>query len=123
MDSLVIAVVGSRSFGNPDAARAVVEAAVARIAATHPTATIVSGGTPGTDTWAETAARRYGLPCRVIRADWDTHGRIAGHLRNTELVRLATHVLAFWDGRSPGTRDTLTKARAAGKPVGLWQEK
>lgn len=78
---------------------------------------VVSGGARGVDRTAEFAARARGLSVRSIPADWNTHGRAAGFLRNTEIVAAADEVVAFWDGRSRGTFDTINKARAAGKPV------
>ena len=75
---------------------------------------IISGGTHGADALAERFAREYGIPLRVFPADWARHGRRAGPLRNTEIVRNADAVAAFWDGSSSGTRDTVTKARTAG---------
>ena len=118
----VIAIVGSRTFVNPNNARTAVEAAVARIAARHPTATIVSGGAAGVDTWAEQAAARHGLSCIVFRPDWDKHGRAAGFIRNTEIVKAASHVLGFHNGHSRGTADSLRKARETGKPTRVWVE-
>jgi hypothetical protein len=38
-----------------------------------------------------------------------------GH--NGQMVERADAVLAFWDGASPGTADTIRKAQAAGLPV------
>lgn len=119
---IIVAIVGSRTFSDPFRAKAAVEAAVARIAAKYPTATIVSGGARGVDRWAEAAARCHGLPCDVIYPDWGKHGKAAGIIRNTEIVQRATHVLGFWDGFSRGTADSLKKARKAGKPVGIWCE-
>lgn len=122
MDFPVVAIVGSRTFRDAPRATAVVEAAVARIAAKHPTATIVSGGAKGVDTWAERAAQKHGLECKVIRPDWDKHGKGAGMIRNTEIIEAASHVLAIWDGFSRGTADSLRKARKAGKPTSVWSE-
>jgi hypothetical protein len=121
--TLFIAIVGSRTFNDPETAKSAVFAAVARIAVKHPTATIVSGGARGVDTWANDAARSQGLPCVVLKPDWDKHGRAAGLLRNTEIVEASTHILGFWNGFSRGTQDTLSKAKKAGKPVSVWVEK
>ena len=76
---------------------------------------IISGGAPGVDTIAESTARRNGIPVRSIPADWDNLGRKAGPIRNTEIVAEADYVVAFWDGVSRGTFDTIAKARAQDK--------
>ena len=75
---------------------------------------VISGGARGADSLAARFAYRYRLPFKVIQADWETYGRKAGPMRNTEIVRQADALAAFWDGRSAGTRDTIAKARAAG---------
>jgi hypothetical protein len=82
--------------------------------------TIITGGARGADALAERFAREHGLPLRVFPADWKTHGLKAGPLRNTEIVRHADAVAAFWDGASRGTGDTVGKARAAGRYVAVF---
>ena len=61
--------------------------------------------------------RAHGLPLFVVPADWKTHGKKAGPLRNTDIVARADALVAFWDGVSRGTRDAIVKARLAGKLV------
>ncbi len=105
-----IAVVGSRDFPRLEE----VSAFVRRL---PKGTTLVSGGARGVDTAAEEAARSAGIPVEVHEAEWDRHGRRAGPLRNTRIVQSSDVVVAFWDGRSPGTADTLRKARLARRPV------
>lgn len=51
-------------------------------------------------------------------ADWNTHGKAAGPIRNREMAELGAYLcVAFWDGRSPGTRDMIEQAVRAGIPV------
>ncbi len=51
-------------------------------------------------------------------ADWRTHSRAGGPIRNRVMVRAgAWRVLAFPIGRSPGTRDCIRAAQAAGLHV------
>lgn len=50
-------------------------------------------------------------------ADWNKHGKAAGPIRNSEMVKLgADLVIAFWDGRTgnSGTFDCIVKAVRAG---------
>ena len=44
-------------------------------------------------------------------ADWNTYPRAAGMIRNTQMAENATHLLAFWDGKSSGTRHMITTAQ------------
>jgi hypothetical protein len=50
-------------------------------------------------------------------ANWDRHGKAAGGIRNTAMANYGTHLIAFWDGESPGTRDMIAKAKRAGLKV------
>jgi hypothetical protein len=45
--------------------------------------------------------------------DWDKHGKAAGFIRNQEIVDNCDFVVAFWDGASRGTKDTIDRARKA----------
>lgn len=80
---------------------------------------IISGGAPGPDTEAMGAAQGLGLGLRVYMADWKTHGRQAGHLRNQRMIDYGKPnlVIAFWDGKSAGTRDMIRRSHLAGIPV------
>ena len=106
-----IAIIGSRDYPHRDLVFAVVQG----IASKNPARTIVSGGARGVDTWAGEAATACGLNFEIMHADWDHDGRAAGLLRNTKLVECVDSVVAFWDGTSRGTLDTLKKARKADK--------
>ena len=76
--------------------------------------TIISGGAAGADTLAERYAGNYDWPFEVYWADWSTHGRGAGPVRNSSMVRDASILIAFWDGESRGTKDVITKAINSG---------
>ena len=71
----------------------------------------------GVDSWAVETGDLLGLGTIVIAADWERLGRSAGPIRNAELVRNADEVVAFWDGRSRGTLNTVVLAIRAGIPV------
>jgi hypothetical protein len=45
---------------------------------------------------------------------WDEFGKQCGPRRNSQMVKRADACLAFWDGKSSGTKDTFQKARSAG---------
>ena len=105
-----VAIVGSRDYPHR-------QRVYDYVAALPYDTTVISGGAPGVDSWAEDAARERGLRVSVKHADWDIYGRAAGPIRNTAIVAPADRVVAFWDGKSPGTADTIRKARDAGLPV------
>jgi hypothetical protein len=105
-----IAIVGSRDFSNLELVRKFVANMDERDI-------VVTGGARGVDTAAQATALDYGLTVRVIKPDWKRYKRAAGMIRNEQIVEAADEVVAFWDGESRGTEDTINKARKAGKPV------
>lgn len=72
---------------------------------------IVSGGARGADNLAERYAEEHHIPITILRARWNLHGKEAGFLRNTEIVNESDDCIAFWDGQSRGTQDTIKKFR------------
>lgn len=80
--------------------------------------TLVHGGARGADRIAAGIGRALWFQIEAHPAEWRRLGRGAGPIRNTTMVQLgADVVLAFPIGRSPGTRDLIAKATAAGIPV------
>lgn len=102
-----LAIIGSRNFSN----LGLVADYVRRL----PSDTVViSGGARGVDLTAAVAARSTGLTVREFLPDWERYGKSAGFKRNAQIVEAADRLVAFWDGRSRGTADTISKARDAG---------
>lgn len=105
-----VAIVGSRDYRDMRRVREYLETL------DHDTV-IVTGCAIGVDAWARSISRTLDMRCEVYTADWQKHGRAAGPLRNTEIVSACDRLVAFWDGKSRGTADSIAKAKAAGKPV------
>lgn len=77
---------------------------------------LVHGGATGADTLAAAVAYTLGWSVEEHRADWDTHGRAAGPIRNQHMANLGADLLiAFPGGR--GTANMIGCARKAGIPV------
>lgn len=107
-----IAVVGSRGV-DPDK----VEAWLALRSNIHLSDEIVSGGAVGADTGARLHADKWGMVLKEFLPDWDKHGKAAGFIRNKYIADYADACIAFWDGSSKGTRDTINKFLDLGKPI------
>ena len=78
--------------------------------------TVISGGAQGYDQLGERFSREYmQQEPEVYRADWDKHGRIAGIMRNQQMIDdgRADGLVACWDRRSPGTKDMIDRAKQA----------
>lgn len=71
---------------------------------------IVSGGASGADTLGERYAGEHGYPVKKFPADWNTHGKAAGPIRNREMAAYADILIAFWDGKSRGTANMISEA-------------
>ena len=80
--------------------------------------TVIHGDCPtGADLWAEEwSIVNWSPPCRYP-ADWQTHGRAAGPIRNQQMIDEGKPdlVLAFPGGR--GTADMVRRANRAGIEV------
>lgn len=103
-----LGIVGSRNF--TDWKRFIRE--IMRLFPPGPTIDlIVTGGAAGADTLAELFADRYHIPAHIIKPDWKKYGKSAGMIRNGEIVKGSDIIVAFWDGTSRGTQDTINKAK------------
>jgi len=78
---------------------------------------IISGMARGADTLAVRYAKEHNYALVKCPADWDTHGRSAGFIRNKQMVTLADAVVCFWDKRSKGTASTIQLTQNVGKPL------
>jgi hypothetical protein len=107
---MITAIVGSRGFDDYTSMCQVLSALTPQVTM------VVSGGAKGADTLAERWAYANSIPCKVLRPDW-SKGRGAGHIRNSDIVRMSERVVAFWDGVSPGTKSTIDMARRSNKEV------
>ncbi|MDQ6978134.1 MAG: DUF2493 domain-containing protein, partial [Ghiorsea sp.] len=59
----------------------------------------------------------HGINIIEYKADWKQFGRAAGVIRNKTIVENAAHILAFWDGKSPGTQNSINYAKKLNKPL------
>ena len=122
------AIVGSRDYPLPSRVREFIDSLVAQpvpedkqiYGRNRPT--IVSGGAKGPDSISVEYAKSLGLPTEVFEAQWNrqpdgSYDRTAGFRRNQLIVDASDVVVAFWDGVSSGTRDTIVRAKKTGKPV------
>ena len=78
---------------------------------------IVSGGAKGIDGCAASYARENGIKLTEFLPEYRRYGRAAPLKRNDALAEYADEAIAFWDGRSAGTKYTVNAFRKLGKRV------
>ena len=114
-----LAVVGSRNFRNEE----LVVWTLDLIEYLCGPFQLVSGGAIGPDSIAEEwyRDRLYADPDLdsplIFEPDWNRLGRAAGPARNSTIVSTANAVVAFWDGYSSGTYDTIRKSHLMNRPI------
>ena len=81
---------------------------------------IISGMAKGADTLGIRYAEEHKLTMVLYPANWKKYPRMAGILRNMNMLVTATHLVAFWDGKSHGTKHMIEIAKAKGIPVWIF---
>ncbi len=108
--TLKIAIVGSREYPHPEEVRDYVNGL-------EEGDEVISGAARGVDSWAAKAARERGLKVTEYPARWAEFGKSAGFIRNRTIVLAADKVVAFWDGKSKGTKNSMALAKFFVKPL------
>ena len=78
---------------------------------------IVSGGAVGVDSCAKEYAREKGLLYKEFLPNYARYKRAAPIKRNEQIVQYADRVIAFWDGKSRGTKYTIDFCKSLGKEI------
>ena len=110
-----VAIIGSRTFNDFDLLSKTVKEYCRR--SNISIEIIVSGGAKGADTLAEQFAKEIDKQTKIFYPDWEKFGRNACSLRNTQIVEFSDIVFAFWNGKSPGTKDSIDKAEKLQKII------
>jgi len=71
----------------------------------------ITGKAKGADSLGERFSVEHNIPFLEYPADWDTFGKSAGYRRNAEMAKKGTHLLAFHDGKSRGTKHMIDLAK------------
>lgn len=99
------AIIGSRTFQNYEILKIVCNRLI------RDTDTIVSGAASGADILGKQYAIDRKLNYIEFPADWNKYGKRAGFIRNQEIVDSSDFVIAFWDGVSNGTKNSIELAK------------
>ena len=77
---------------------------------------IISGTAKGADTFGEEFAASWSIRLERFPADWDTHGKAAGHIRNQQMLDSGVDVAVQFPG-GRGTADMRRRLDKAGVKV------
>lgn len=119
---LSLAIIGSRSFNNFESAQSIFKDYF-----NDKVDTIISGGAKGADFIAKKLSNTFNKKYIEFPADWynlsaapckikiDKNNKkynvLAGFNRNKDIINNCNFVLAFFDGVSPGTKNSLILAK------------
>lgn len=79
--------------------------------------TVLCGMAGGADEEGYVWARMLDIPVDEYPADWDGEGKKAGYLRNMDMGNDADGLIAFWDGKSKGTKHMINYMTKLEKPI------
>lgn len=115
-DEYFIAVAGCRNFYDYDTVKNYLDYVLQNLEK-QGNITILHGACPtGVDQLAGRYSREKRYKCIEFPADWSL-GNIGAFHRNSAMVAKSTHIVAFWDGISKGTKMTIDLAKRAKKPL------
>ena len=113
MEEFKLIIAGGRDFDNAPS----LEQHVLELAEMDKAISIVSGMAKGADMLGYQFALRWNVKVYQFPADWALHGKAAGMIRNKQMGDFADGLLAFWDGKSRGTKHMIEYMHGLHKPV------
>lgn len=105
-------VCGGRDYKDGARVSRILEAAVERLGVDA----IVQGGAAGADRLAKEWAIHRKIQCETFYADWDTHKKAAGPIRNSKMLTVGAEICFAFPGGA-GTADMVRQATKAGLRV------
>lgn len=77
---------------------------------------IVSGCAKGVDTSGELLAKKYQIPIKKFKADWDKYGKAAGPIRNKMMADYADMAIILINDLSKGSLNMIQHMNSLNKP-------
>lgn len=111
---LRVIIAGGRNFNDYAILKSTMDKLLANIAGEI---TVICGMARGADTLGEQYAKERGYSVCYFPADWNKYGKSAGYRRNEQMAQYADALVAFWDGKSRGTKHMIDMANQYGLKV------
>lgn len=103
-----VIIAGGRNFSNYEKLYQICD----KILINRPVTEIVSGTARGADKLGERYGNDKGYNIKKFPADWNKYGKSAGYRRNEQMAVYADILIAFWDGKSRGTKHMIDLANS-----------
>ena len=104
-----VIIAGGRDFTNYEVLRNACDYYLQR--KHHEEIEIVSGRARGVDQMGERYAKERGFKIKYFPAEWSRYNKSAGYIRNKQMAEYADALIAFWDGKSRGTKHMIELAK------------
>lgn len=118
MGTFRVIIAGTRTFNDYELLKTYCDKKLSRMRIDHEIV-IVSGHAKGADMLGERYAQDRGYATQLYPAYWDEYGKSAGIRRNVKMAENADALIAFWDGKSTGTKHMIAEARKRGLMVAV----
>ena len=106
MENFRVIIAGSRNFNNYEILKKECDAFLLDKKKKY-NIIIISGGARGADFSGEKYAQDEGFSLEKLPANWNKFGKSAGFKRNEQMAEVADALIAFWDGKSHGTKHMI----------------
>lgn len=106
MENFRVIIAGSRNFNNYELLKKECDAFLSDKKEKY-NIIIISGGARGADFSGEKYAQDEGFSLEKFPANWNKFGKSAGFRRNEQMAEVADALIAFWDGKSHGTKHMI----------------
>ena len=105
-----VAIIGSRGLGIADLEKYLPQEITE----------IVSGGAKGVDSCARNYALVHDIKLTEFLPEYKKYGRFAPLKRNITIIEYSDLVLAFWNGKSKGTKYVIDRCKSSGIPIKIF---
>lgn len=100
---------GSRSL-NDSKSRCIVFETLNEIHKSTPIYVLISGNANGIDKIAEEWATTHTIEIKKFIPEWEKYKKAAGLMCNKKMLEESDKLIAFWDGKSKGTKHAIEMA-------------
>lgn len=115
---VTLAIIGSRSFTDYELLCTTVEnQCIAWDIKLSEITYVVGGHCENGDLLGEQFAQQNKIKPLILKPNWKKHGRNAGFIRNYDIIKAATHVIAFPSKDGSRTQHSIKLAKKAAKPM------